>query len=132
MKIRIVHERTIAAPPGRIAELITDFDRIWPTQISPAPRRQGHGLYRAGVMIWAEFDRPGAVRAFRVIEPAELQLEHWFELEPVAGATVLRHTVEGSAVGKYEAIWRDRIEPSHAPDVQGIFDKVEAAAAAGS
>jgi hypothetical protein len=83
-------------------------------------------------MIWAEFDRPGAVRAFRVIEPAELQLEHWFELEPIGGATVLRHTVEGSAVGKYEAIWRDRIEPSHAPDVQGIFDKVEAAAAAGS
>jgi hypothetical protein len=39
-------------------------------------------LYDAGLMLWEEFDRPGAARAFRVIRPDELQAEHWFELEP--------------------------------------------------
>jgi hypothetical protein len=131
MKIRNVHERTVAAPPGRIAALIADFGCIWPTQIGPAPRPRGHRIYQAGTMIWEEFDRPGAARAFRVVEPGELQLEHWFELEPAAGATVLRHTVEGSAVGKYEAIWRERIEPGHDLELEALLDNVEAAATSG-
>lgn len=104
MKIRNRHERTIMAPPGRVAALIADFGRIWPTQVSPAPRPQGHRIYRAGPMIWEEIDRPGAVRAFRVVEPVELQAAHWFDIETAAGATVLRHTVEGSATGNYGAI----------------------------
>jgi hypothetical protein len=132
MEVRNVHERTIAAPPGRIAALIADFDRIWPTQIGPAPRAQGHRIYQAGSMTWEEFDRPGAARAFRVLGPAELQLEHWFEVEPAEGATVLRHTVEGRAVGRYEAIWRERIEPGHDVELEAIFDNVEAAAASDS
>jgi hypothetical protein len=32
-----------------------------------------------------------------------LRREHWFELELAAGATVVRHTIEGGAAGKYEA-----------------------------
>jgi hypothetical protein len=28
------HERIVAAPPERIAALIADFDRVWPTQIA--------------------------------------------------------------------------------------------------
>jgi hypothetical protein len=128
MKVRNVHERTIAAPPGRIAALIADFGRFWPTQFGPAPRPRGHGIYQAGTMIWEEFDRPGAARAFRVLEPAELRMEHWFEVEPAGDATVLRHTVEGSAVGKYEAIWRERIEPGHDVELEAILDNVAAAA----
>ena len=130
MKIRNVHERTITAPPERIAALIADFG-IWPTQFGPAPRPRGHRIYQAGRMTWEEFDRPGAVRAFRVLEPGELQLEHWFELEPAAGATVLRHTVEGCAVGKYEAIWRERIEPDHDVVLEAFLDNVETAVASG-
>jgi hypothetical protein len=38
MKITNRHERILMAPPGRIALLIADFDRIWPTEINPAPR----------------------------------------------------------------------------------------------
>jgi hypothetical protein len=125
MEIKNIHERTIAAPPEPIAALIADFDRLWPAPFGPAPRPRGHGLYQAGTMIWEEFDRPGAARAFRVLEPAELQLEHWFDIEPAAGATVLRHTVEGRAVGRYEAIWRDRIEPGHDVELEAIFDHVE-------
>jgi len=134
MKIKNRHERVIAAPPERIAALIADFDRVWPTQIAPAPRRQGHRLYDAGPMLWEEFDRPGAARAFRVVrpvEPVELHGEHWFELERAEDATVLRHTLEGRAAGKYEAIWRERIGPLHDLILEALLDKLEAAAAAG-
>jgi len=131
MKIRNCHERTVAAPPERIAALIADFDRFWPTEIGPAPRLQGHRLYDAGLMLWEEFDRPGAARAFRVVRPDELRVEHWFELELAEGATVVRHTVEGCAVGKYEAIWRKRIEPAHDLILEALLDNVEAAVASG-
>ena len=127
MKIRNRHERTVAAPPERIAALIADFGLIWPAHIAPVPRRQEGRLYDAGLMIWEEFDRPGAARAFRVVRPDELRAEHWFELEPAGGATVLRHTVEGHAAGKYEAIWRDRIEPLHVLVLEGLLDNVETA-----
>ena len=132
MKIRNRHERTVAAPPERITTLIVDLDRVWPTDIAPAPRRQGQRLYDAGLMLWEEFDRPGAARAFRVVRPAGLAAEHWFELEPADGATALRHTIEGSAAGRYEAIWRERIEPLHDLILEALLDNVDAAATAGN
>jgi hypothetical protein len=132
MKVRNVHERTIAAPAGQVAALIADFDRIWPTQIGPAPRPRGHCLFQAGMMTWEEYDRPGAARAFRVLEPGGLQqMEHWFDIESAAGATVLRHTVQGHVAGEYEAIWRERIEPGHDEVLEAILDNVEAAAGSG-
>jgi hypothetical protein len=76
-------------------------------------------------------DRPAATRAFRVVEPGEIQLEHWFELEPAAGATLVRHTVEGRVLGKYEAVWRERIQPGHDMVLEALFDNVEAAASSG-
>ena len=127
MKITNRHERILTAPPERIAPLIADFDRIWPTEIEPAPRLVRDHVYQAGWMLWEEFDRPGALRAFRVIKPDELQVEHWFEVESAAGATVLRHTVEGYAAGRYEALWRERIEPSHDLELEALFDRVQAA-----
>jgi hypothetical protein len=131
MKISNRHERMVAAPPARIAALIADFDRVWPTQIAPAPRRQGPRLYDAGPMLWEEFDRPGAARAFRVVRPEGLRGEHWFELEVADGATVVRYTVEGCAVGRYEAIWCERIEPLHDRVLEALLDNVEAAVASG-
>lgn len=132
MKISNRHERTIAAAPQRIAALIADFDRVWPTQIAPAPVRQEHRLYDAEPMLWEEFDRPGAARAFRVVRPDELQLEHWFELELAEGTTVLRHTIEGWAIGKYETIWRELIEPFHDLILEALLDNVQAAIASGN
>ena len=88
-------------------------------------------MYDAGLMLWEEFDRPGAARAFRVVRPDELQGEHWFELEPVEGATVVRYTIEGCVVGRYEAIWRERIEPRHGLILEALLDNVEAAVASG-
>ena len=127
MKITNRHERMLMAPPERIAAVVADFGRFWPTQIEPAPRKVGERLYQAGRMLWEEFDRPGALRAFRVLKPEELRAEHWFEVEPVAGATVLRHVVEGYATGKYETLWPERIEPGHDLELEAILDNVQAA-----
>jgi hypothetical protein len=127
MKITNRHERVLHALPEELAPLIADFGRIWPTGTGPAPRLVGDRLYEAGRMLWEEYDRPGALRAFRVIRPDELRLEHWFEAEPAAGGTILRHTVEGYATGRYEAIWRERIEPSHDVELEAILDNVQAA-----
>jgi hypothetical protein len=129
VKINNRHERRIAAPPERLAELIEDFDRVWPTQFGPAPRPRGHRLYEAGSMLWKEFDRPGAARAFRVVRPDELRLEHWFELERVDGGTVLRHTIDGNAIGEYEQVWSERIGADHDPIIEALFDNVAARAA---
>jgi hypothetical protein len=131
MNVSKRHERMVAASPERIAALIADFDRVWPTEIAPAPRPQGQRLYDTGLMLWEEVDRPGAARAFRVVRPDELHGEHWFELAPADGATVVRHTLEGRAVGKYEAIWCERIEPLHDLILEALLDNVEAAVASG-
>jgi hypothetical protein len=129
MKINNRHERVIMAPREPIAALIADFDLVWPTEATgPVPRPVGDRLYAAGSMVWEEFDRPGAIRAFRVIKPDELRAEHWFEAEPAAGgATLLSHTVKGEATGRYEAIWRNRIEPDHDLTLEALLDNVQAA-----
>ena len=123
------HERVISATPEQLAGLLSDLDAIWPTQIAPAPRPLGDGRYEAPPMIWEEFERPGAIRAFRVILPEELQGQHWFEVQAVDGGTLVRHTVDGEALGKYEAIWRDRIEPRHDLILEALLDNIEAAVA---
>jgi len=128
MKIFNRHERLIAAPPDRIAPLVADFDRIWPARLAPVPRPQGDRRYDTGLMIWEEIDRPGAVRAFRVLSPGELRAGHWFELIPAEGGTLLRHTVEGTATGAYETIWPERVEPLHNRILEALLDNVQSAA----
>jgi hypothetical protein len=129
MKISNRHERIVAATPERVSAILSDLDGIWPTQIAPAPRRRQGRLYDSGPMLWEEFHRAGAVLAFRVISPEELQVEHWFEVQPVTGGTLLRHTLEGQALGRYEADWGKRIEPFHNRVLEAVLDNVEAAAA---
>ena len=55
----------------------------------------------------------------------------WFELELADGATVVRHTLEGCAVGRYEAIWRERIEPLHHLILEALVHNGQAAVASG-
>jgi hypothetical protein len=129
LKISNHHERVVAAQPERIAALIADFDRVWPTQISPAPRPEGPGLYRAGPMLWEEYDRPDATRAFRMVGSEGLRGEHWFALARVEGGTLIRHTVQGEAVGECEAVWREQIEPVHELVLEALLDNVEVRAA---
>lgn len=131
MRIDNRHERLIAAPPERVAELIRDLDSVWPTELAPAPVPRQPGLYDAEPMLWQEVDRPGATRAFRVVAPAWLEAEHWFELEPGESGTVLRHTVAGEATGQYEDVWRRRIEPLHDRILEALLDNAEAAVGSG-
>jgi hypothetical protein len=126
MKISNRHERLFGATPEQVAALVADFE-LWPTQIAPAPRRRGPRLFETGFMLWEEVDRPGAVRAFRVISPNEFQAEHWFEIEPADAGTLLRHAIVGEAFGKYEEIWCERGEPGHDRFMEALFDKIEAA-----
>jgi hypothetical protein len=106
---------------------VSDFDAIWPAQIVPAPRPLGDLRYEEGPMVWEEFDRPSAIRAFRVVLPEDMRGEHWFDAKPVDGGTLVRHTIVGEAVGEYEAIWRDRIEPAHDLILEAVLDNIEAA-----
>jgi hypothetical protein len=124
VKISNVHERTIDASPGQLETILADLNGIWPTQISPAPYSDGE-LLRTGTMRWQEFDRPGAVRAFRIVSPPELRGEHWLEVETVEDGTVLRHTIDAEAFGEYEAIWHDRIEPLHDLVLEALLDNVQ-------
>jgi hypothetical protein len=50
MKIGNVHEREIAAPQELIAAHLADLSHVWPTQIGPASRPQGHRRYDVGLM----------------------------------------------------------------------------------
>ena len=127
MKIFNRHERLIAAPPERIAPLVADFSVIWPAQLAPVPRPLGDRRYDTGLMLWEETERPGAIRAFRVLSPGELQAGHWFELVPAEGGTLLRHTVEGTATGAYEQLWPERIEPLHNRILEALLDNVQSA-----
>jgi hypothetical protein len=127
VRIHNQHVRVISAPLERVAELVSTFDAIWPTQLGPPPRPLGDGRYQQGPMVWEECDRPGAIRAFRVTSPEELQGTHWFEAHSVDGGTLLRHTIAGEAVGAYEAIWRDSMEPGHDLILEAVLDNIEAA-----
>jgi hypothetical protein len=125
MKITNVHERILAADPGQITALLSDFARVWPTDITAAPRSVGPGLYQAGPMLWQEIDRPGAARAFRVTKPAGMHGQHWFEVTASEGTTLLRHTVDATATGVFAALWRARIGSLHDQILEALLDKVE-------
>jgi hypothetical protein len=43
----------------------------------------------------------------------------------------VRHTIQGCAAGKYEAIWHERVEPLHDLILEALLDNIEAAAASG-
>jgi hypothetical protein len=130
MKISNSHQRLVTAGPERVAALIAELDAVWPIELAPAPRALGSRRYVAGLMLWEKVDRPGAVRAFRVIKPQGLRAEHWFELVSLATGTLVRHTVEGEALGQCDALWRDRVEPLHDRVLEALLDKVGVAASA--
>jgi hypothetical protein len=123
VRVLSVHERTFDAAPEQLAALVADFAAIWPTHIAPAPRPEGE-LLRVPPMRWLEFDRLGAIRAFRVVSPPEMAADHWFEVEGVDGGTLLRHTIDGEVFGHYEEIWRDHIKPAHDLVLEALLDNV--------
>jgi hypothetical protein len=124
VRIHNVHERVLASPPEVVSAFFAD-DGFWP---DPGPK-PADGHLRVGVMIWEPVDRPGARLAFRIVAPPELQAEHWFEIVGGDGGTTLRHTVDGTALGTGEELWRDRIEPMHDVYIEALFDRAQEATA---
>ena len=122
MKVHNVHERAFTAPPERVSALFEDMSRLWPP---PVPRREDGNL-RMGLMVWQPVDRGAAPAAFRIVSPDEFPAEHWFEAQSDGEAgTILRHTIDGEAVGDFETIWRDRVEPMHDVYIEALFDRAE-------
>jgi hypothetical protein len=124
MKIRNCQERIFSATVDELAALVADFDMVWPTEVTAAPTPIGGRRYRAGRMVWEEFERPGAIRAFRVVSPEALAAEHWFDLERVDEGVRLRHTIAGEAVGEYQAVWCEQIKPTHERVFAALFERI--------
>jgi hypothetical protein len=128
MKVHNVHERKLTAPPEQVAALFENMDPLWPTEVFPAPEAEEGGL-RIGPMLWQPVERVDAVAAFRIADPDEFPAEHWFAVESDgAGGTTLRHTVAGEAVGAFEPIWREQVEPIHDAYIEALFDRAQEAA----
>jgi hypothetical protein len=129
VKVHNVHERTLTAPPAQVAALFEDMGSLWPSDRFPAPEPAQGGL-RIGPMLWQPVERADAAAAFRVVAPDEFPAEHWFEVEPDdRGGTTLRHTVAGEAVGEFEPLWREQIEPMHDAFIEALFDRAQEAIA---
>jgi hypothetical protein len=122
VKVHKVHERRLDASPERVSALFGEMDRLWP---APAPQPED-GKLRVGLMLWRRDDRC----SYRIVDPPEFPARHWFEVDSDGyGGTILRHTVEGEAVGAFEEIWRDRVEPMHDAYIEALFDRAEEALA---
>ncbi len=125
MRVHNVHERPLTAAPAKVEALFADIEGLWPTHAFPAPQQQGDAL-RLGTMLWQPVDRPGAARAYEIVAPAGFHASHWFEVDEGSnGGAILRHTVEGEAVGDFEATWRDSIEPLHNAYIEAMFDRAQ-------
>jgi Polyketide cyclase / dehydrase and lipid transport len=136
--VRNVHERWIAAPPERVAELIETLgspgDRLWPHERWVAMKldrglepgsRGGHGPVRYEVarhepdrLLEFSFPRSGGFRGV-----------HRFELEPSGDGTTLRHVLEGTTHGRTRVLWPLVIRPLHDALVEDALDKAEREAA---
>jgi hypothetical protein len=120
VKVHNVHERALSAAPERVSALLEDIDRLWPTPV-PTPE---DGMLRLGLMLWKREDRA----SYRIVAPPEFPARHWFDVaSDGSGGTILRHTVDGEAVGDFKEIWRDRVEPMHDVYIETLFDHAEEA-----
>ena len=128
MKVDNVHERLLPAAPEAVTALFADLDRLWPTPAFPAPEPEGD-LLRLGAMLWQPVERAGSPLAYEIVEPEQFRASHWFEINGSEGGTVLRHTVRGEAVGAFEPVWRDRIEPLHDAYMEAVLDRAQEALA---
>jgi hypothetical protein len=137
IKMRNVHERTIAAPASRVGALLDTLasvdDRFWPHENWPRvkfdlPLRVGitggHGTgpytvssYAPGQHIRFEFG--GGRQGF-----------HEFTVQEVDDTTcLLRHATAGKLTFKSAWRWYVLIRPLHNALIEDLFDKVESQAA---
>jgi hypothetical protein len=127
VKVRNVHERSLTAPAAEVEALFDNIDALWPTPAFPAPAPADGSVLKLGTMLWEPVEREGAAKAYRIVGPDEFPAEHWFDVRDEADGCVLRHTVEGEAVGEFEGVWREQIEPMHDAYIEALFDRAQEA-----
>jgi len=128
VKVHNVHERAVTGSPEAVSALFDHIQRLWPAP-GRGPKPEGDSL-RVGPMLWRPVERDGAVLAYDIVEPETFRASHWFEVAPQSeGGALLRHTVAGEALGEFEQVWRDRIEPLHNAYIEAVFDRAEEALA---
>lgn len=135
MHVLNVHERTLAAPAGSVAELIdrlaSPTDVLWPHDRWPAMRFDrplgvgavgGHGPIRYDI---EDYERGRAI-TFRFTEPAGFRGIHGFTVEEMDGGRArIRHTIDMQVSGLTWLRWAAVIRPLHDALIEDAFDKVE-------
>jgi hypothetical protein len=133
--IHNVHERRFSVPAAQLGVLLdafgSDSDRLWPSTRWPAvhvehPIRVGDLAYHATVKYFVDVYEPGKSLWFQFDPAAGLEGRHGLEVLPQDdGTTILRHTLEGRAVGKGERLWPLMIRPCHDQLVEELLDNAE-------
>jgi hypothetical protein len=137
MRVRNVHQRSLAAPPSQVGTLLDSLssrdDRLWPTGAWPPMRfdrplevgaRGGHGPIR----YYVEAYTPGQSIRFRFLAPRGFDGHHGFDFhEGDTGATVLRHTLEMSTRGRATVSWLLVYRPLHDALIEDCLTRAESA-----
>lgn len=135
LRVRNVHERTVAASPQRVGGLLdrlaSDADNLWPRDRWPAMRFDrelsigavgGHGPVR----YFVEGYEPGRSVRFRFTAPRGLDGYHGYEVEPTgSGATRLRHVLEVRAGGPALLTWPLVFRPLHDALLEDSLDRAQ-------
>jgi hypothetical protein len=144
MRIRNIHERTLAGPlevtAGLLDSLSGPNDLLWPGDRWPPMRLHsqlcvgstgGHGDVHYSV---SEYD-PGRKVVFR-FENSGLTAEwhgwHCFEVVPNGDQTVLRHTIDAECGFRTWLFWTVVIKPLHDALLEDALDRAERAYNPGS
>ncbi|MFI6522781.1 SRPBCC family protein [Spirillospora sp. NPDC050679] len=130
-----MHERFVAADPGRIWELLAaiggDRDRLWPEGagrfrlpegLAPgAPVEHSQLRYRVGAV------EPG--RRLWFDTGKQLSGGHGFTLHPRDGGTLVRHELTGRTGGMFRLMWPLVIRRQHDVVIEQVLDNIEREAA---
>jgi len=135
--IENVHERTLAASPVAVGELVDSLssrdDRLWPHRRWPPMRLDkglqvgsdgGHGPVRYDV---ARYE-PGRLVAFAFTPKFPIDGEHRIEVlpGPNADTTLLRHTLEGDPHSWLHLGWPLCFRWLHDALIEDALDRAEA------
>jgi hypothetical protein len=126
-----VHERFVAASPGRVWELLvtlgSDDDRLWPAEagrfrlpegLTPgAPVEHASLRYHVGAIeperkLWFDTGR-------------QLSGGHGFSLHPQVGGTLVRHELTGRTGGMFRLMWPLVIRRQHNIVIEKLLDNLE-------
>lgn len=136
MRVRNVHQRHIAVPAAQVGALLDTLagpdDRLWPREQWPAQRFDrplgigaagGHGPIRYTIEEYEPSTR--IVFRFTGRGPRGFTGRHGYDIVPVDGGCLLRHSVEGTARALALLSWPIAYRPLHDALMEDSLDKAE-------